>query len=209
MFDPRLCECPLNTKLNQTSSWVLPFIHWREGVSSRATLTGLTIRMPWKSTWPRANIGLVNPQYQHRLEYEWVERILAKKDLGYWWMKSWARPSNVCLQPRKPTAFWAASKAAWSAGRRRFSLSALVRFHLMCLGSQWHERHGSLGASPEKGHRIDQTDETSLLRRTVKEKNCGCSAPNKKAPEKLFRGLSVYNGGLQGRRRQANFYQSL
>ncbi|KAK4806876.1 hypothetical protein QYF61_012597 [Mycteria americana] len=36
------------------------------------------------------HLGQGNPQYQYRLEDEWIESSPAEKDLGiYWWMKSW------------------------------------------------------------------------------------------------------------------------
>jgi len=44
---------------------------------------------------------------------------LRRRTWGYWWMRSSTWAGNVCLQPRKPTVFWAASTEAWPAGRGR------------------------------------------------------------------------------------------
>jgi len=48
-----------------------------------------------------------------------LSAALRRRAWGYWWMKSltWA---TVCSQPSRPNASWAASKAAWPAGRGRW-----------------------------------------------------------------------------------------
>ena len=56
-----------------------------------------------------------------------LRAALQRRTWGCWWMKNWIWASNVCLQPRKPIASWAASKEAWPAGRGRwFSPSTLL-----------------------------------------------------------------------------------
>ena len=71
------------------------------------------------------HMGQGNPKPKYRLGGEWIESSPEEKDLGYWWMRSSTRASN--LQPRKPTASWAASEAAWPAGQGRgFCPSASV-----------------------------------------------------------------------------------
>jgi len=65
------------------------------------------------------HVGRGNPKQKHRLGREWLESSPEEKDVGYWWMRSSTRAGNVCLQPRKPTVSWAASRAAWPAGRGR------------------------------------------------------------------------------------------
>ena len=56
---------------------------------------------------------------------------LWKRTWGYWWMKIWTWADNVLLHTRKPTIFWAASKAVsprdWG---RRFCPSALLWWDL-------------------------------------------------------------------------------
>jgi len=44
---------------------------------------------------------------------------LRRRTSGYWWMRSSVWAGNVPWQPRKPTVSWAASRAAWPAGRER------------------------------------------------------------------------------------------
>ena len=44
---------------------------------------------------------------------------LERRTWGYCWMRSSTWSGNACLQPRRPTVSWAASKAAWPAGRGR------------------------------------------------------------------------------------------
>ena len=58
------------------------------------------------------HVGQGNPKHKYRLGREWIESSPEEKDLGCWWMRSSTWPSNVHLQPRKPTISWAASKEA-------------------------------------------------------------------------------------------------
>ncbi|GAB0203282.1 cAMP-dependent protein kinase inhibitor alpha [Grus japonensis] len=52
------------------------------------------------------HIGQGNAKHNYRLGSEWIENNPEEKDLGV----LVDRKLNVCLQPRKPTVFWAASK---------------------------------------------------------------------------------------------------
>ena len=63
---------------------------------------------------------------------------LPRRTWGYWWVKSWTGADHVCSQPRKPTIFWAASKAVWPAGWGRwFCPFARVRPHLESCVQLW------------------------------------------------------------------------
>ena len=67
-----------------------------------------TVMSVWSYHWPKFHelcLGL--------------STALPKKTWG--WMGSWTWASNVPSQPRKPTLSLSASKAAWSAGRGRWS----------------------------------------------------------------------------------------
>ena len=79
-----------------------------------------------------------------------------------WWEAQ--HECNACLQPRRPTVSWAASKEAWPAGQRRwFCLSSLLWWDLTwspasssgalrpALEPSAQERHGPVGAGPEQG----------------------------------------------------------
>ena len=79
-----------------------------------------------------------------------LKAALRRRAWGCWWVKSWTWASNVCLQPRKPTVSWAASKEAWPAGRGRwFWPSALLPWDpTWSVGSssgvlQYRKGHGS------------------------------------------------------------------
>ena len=59
--------------------------------------------------------GWGDPWYEYRLGDVGIESSPAK----YCWMKSWTSASNICLQPRRPTVPWAASKELLTAGQGR------------------------------------------------------------------------------------------
>ena len=87
---------------------------------------------------------------------------LWRRTWGFWWMKSWTWASSMHLQPRRPTASWA---ALTEGGRREREVivplcSALVSPHLEdCIQVWSHQKkkkartssHGSKG-----GHKDDQ-----------------------------------------------------
>ena len=94
---------------------------------------------------------------------------LLKRTQGYWRMASWTWTSSVPSQSRKPTVSWAASKEVWPAGQGRWSCPSALRcesspgvLHLD-LESSVQERHGSIGACPEEGHRNDARGGTPPL----------------------------------------------
>ena len=73
--------------------------------------------------WARANLmkfnkakckvlhmGQRNPKHKYRLGDEWIESSPAQKDLGLLVDEKLNIKSNACLQARKPTISWAASK---------------------------------------------------------------------------------------------------
>jgi len=73
-----------------------------------------------------------------------LRAALPRRTWGYWWMKSWTWATNVRMQPRRPTVSWAASKAAWPAGRGRWlcsPYSALMRSPLKYCAQLWSPQH--------------------------------------------------------------------
>jgi len=87
-------------------------------------------------------------------------------------------------QPGKPTVSWAASKAAWPAGRgRRSCPSALPSLGVLHPDgeSSVQEKHRPIGAYPEKGHKNDPRDGTPPLQ--VQDERAGAVQPGEeKAP---------------------------
>ena len=89
---------------------------------------------------------------------EW-EQPLQRRTSGYWWMKSLTWAGNVCWQPRRPTASWAASRAAWPAGWGRWFWSSTLlwwdpTWSPVCSSGALSIRgHGAVGAGPEEGHK--------------------------------------------------------
>lgn len=66
-----------------------------------------------KTKFKVLHLGQGNSKNKHRLAGEQIENSLRRKTWGCWLMRTWS--SNVHSQPRKPTASWAASKAACPA----------------------------------------------------------------------------------------------
>ena len=64
-------------------------------------------------------MGWGNPRYLYKLEEDLLESSPAEKDLGVLVDEKLDMSSSVSLQPGRPTAFWAAFKQGWPAGRGR------------------------------------------------------------------------------------------
>jgi len=65
------------------------------------------------------HLGSANPRYQYRLGDEEIKSSPEEKDFRVLMTKSLTIANSGCLQPRRPVVSWAASKAAWPAGRGR------------------------------------------------------------------------------------------
>ena len=124
-----------------------------------------------------------------------------RRTLGYWWMKSWTWATNVPSQPRRPTVPWAASKAAWPAGRGRWFCPST----LLCWDSAWSPASSSGALIAAKtwtcwsgsrgGHENDQRAGATLLWR--KAERVGLVQPwEEKVAGRSYCGLSVLKGGL-------------
>ena len=75
-----------------------------------------------------------------------------EKKWEFWWTKSWTQTRGVCLQLRRPTVSWAASKEWWQQGEGIvFLYSALMRSLLPGLAHWAQEGCGSIGAGPGEG----------------------------------------------------------
>jgi len=70
-----------------------------------------------------------NPQYQYRLGDEGLESSPAKKDLGFWWMKSWTGATNVCEQANHTLGYNPSSVGSRSREVILSLFSAPVRPH--------------------------------------------------------------------------------
>ena len=102
-----------SASLQMTPSWVVQLTHQKDG-------------MPPTGTWTSWRNGLCEPH----------------EDLGVLVdERSSAWPSNVCLQPRRPTSSWAALKATWAREGILPLYSALVRAHLESCLQLWSPQH--------------------------------------------------------------------
>ena len=120
-----------SASLPKTPSCVLWLTRWGEGVPSRGTLTdlragpgrtswSLTRLSAWSCTWfeeiPSTNTGWAEKRLVAALRRRTQLCCLTRRS---------AWPHNMCSQPRRPTVSWAASKAAWPAGRGRWFCTLL------------------------------------------------------------------------------------
>jgi len=106
----------------------------------------------WISATPTLNTSLVNVVIEHSP---------AEKGLGILVVSKLDMSQQCALQPSQPARSWAASKAAWPAGRGKGSCpSALhcdtspgaLRPQVECSAQK---RCGPVGVCPEEGHRND------------------------------------------------------
>ena len=101
-----------------------------------------------------------NPKHKYQLGGEWIESSFEEKDLECWWMRSSTCASNVSLQPRKPTVFWAASKKFGPKVERGHSLTQLCSWETppgllhSALGPQTQEGHGRIRRSLEEAKKV-------------------------------------------------------
>ena len=108
-----------------TLSWVVWSTCLRDGMPSRESWTSWRsgpMWISWGSTRPNAGSCTwagATPAISKGWETKRLRAALLRKIWRYWWTKSWIQATNVHLQPRRPTASWAASQAAWPAGRGR------------------------------------------------------------------------------------------
>ena len=158
----------------------------------------------WRSTRPRARSRIwvaATPAINTGWGMKGLRAALPRRTRGYSWMKSWMWGTNVRLQPRRPTTSWAASKAAWPAGRGRgFCPATLLWWDLT-----WSPASSSGALSTEKtwtcwsgsggGPQILLEGKSILL--WGQAETVGVVQPGEQtAAGRPYCGFSVHKGGL-------------
>ena len=115
-----------SASLQMTPSRMVQSTHWREGMPSSGTWTGLRggpIQNSWNSTRPSARsctwVGAI-PNSNTGCVEKGLRVALRRRTWGCWWMRNLIWPSSVGSQPSRPTVSWAASKGEWPAGQGRW-----------------------------------------------------------------------------------------
>jgi len=105
--------------------------------------------------------GQGNPKHRYSLSREWLESSPRRRIWGFWLMKESMQAGNVCLQPRRPTVSWFASREMSPACQRtsaplNCSHETPPAVMLSVLEPPTQEGHRAVGLGPEEGHEDDQ-----------------------------------------------------